>query len=96
MDSLSCLFVAGIAQSSMPHCSPPTAVLPSFSACYWVLNSTLSYTCACIYAPFPANLFTLKMEAARSSKMLLSYHNTMQHHNPEDWLAIKLNLASSF
>jgi hypothetical protein len=28
--------------------------------------------------------FTLKMEAARSSKMLVSYHNTKQHDNPDD------------
>jgi hypothetical protein len=28
--------------------------------------------------------FTLKMEAARSSKMLVSYHNTKWHHNAKD------------
>jgi hypothetical protein len=28
--------------------------------------------------------FTLKMEAARPYKMLLSHCNTTQHHNPED------------
>jgi len=27
---------------------------------------------------------TLKMEAARSSKMLVSYHNITQHHDSED------------
>jgi len=26
---------------------------------------------------------TLKMEAARPSETLVSYHNTSQHHNPE-------------
>jgi len=29
--------------------------------------------------------FILKMEAARPSEMLASYHNTTQHHNPEDF-----------
>jgi len=28
--------------------------------------------------------FTLKMEATRSSKMLVSYYNTTQLYNPED------------
>jgi len=27
--------------------------------------------------------FTLKMETARSSETLVSYHNTTQQHNPE-------------
>jgi len=35
------------------------------------------------------DLAALKMEAARSSEMLISSHNTMQHHNPQD---LNLNL----
>jgi hypothetical protein len=39
----------------------------------------------CIYALFPtASHFTLKMEAAWSFKMLVSYHNTTWHQNPEE------------
>jgi hypothetical protein len=33
--------------------------------------------------------YLLKMEAAGNSEMLVSYHNTAQHHNPED---LDLNL----
>jgi len=29
--------------------------------------------------------FTLKVEAARSSEMLISYHITRKNHNPEDY-----------
>jgi len=31
-----------------------------------------------------ASTFTLKMEAAKSSKTLVSYHGATWHHNPED------------
>jgi hypothetical protein len=33
---------------------------------------------------FGGHCFTLKMEAARSSEMLVSYHNTTWRHNPKD------------
>jgi hypothetical protein len=29
-------------------------------------------------------MFTVKMEAAKSSQTLVSYHNPTQHHNSED------------
>jgi hypothetical protein len=29
-------------------------------------------------------VFTLKMEVARSSKTVVSYHSTTQYHNPQD------------
>jgi hypothetical protein len=53
------------------------ATLP-FPASSWLLTSTLS----CL---FPSTIhFTLKMEATRSSKMLVSYPNSMWCHYPED------------
>jgi hypothetical protein len=36
-------------------------------------------------------VYSLKMETARSSKMLVSYHNTTWHHNTED---LKLNVKT--
>jgi hypothetical protein len=41
--------------------------------------------------PLAASIFTLKMEAARFSKVLISYHNTTWYHNPENF-----NLNVSF
>jgi len=39
----------------------------------------------CICDPIPSIIhFTLKMEAARSSKILVSYHITTQHHDSKD------------
>jgi hypothetical protein len=40
---------------------------------------------ACTYVPLPSTIhFSLKMEAARSSRMSVSYHNTTWQQNPED------------
>jgi len=41
----------------------------------------------------PNNLFTLKMEPALSSEMLVSYHITTWCNNPEDY---DLNLSQSY
>jgi hypothetical protein len=40
-----------------------------------------------------ASSFRVKLEAARSSKMLVSYHNTTWHHNPE---YLKLELVNYY
>jgi len=49
----------------------------------------LSYALLLQLGPLPSIMhFTLKMEAAKSSKTMVSYHSTMQHHNPEE---LKLN-----
>jgi len=45
--------------------------------------------------PLPGTMhFTLKMEATRSLKMVVSYHNTTLHHNPEDHDLNEFNLIS--
>jgi hypothetical protein len=45
----------------------------SFSASYWLPDNTPSYSCLCL-CPFHSTIhFILKMETARSSKLLISY-----------------------
>jgi hypothetical protein len=90
------LYVPLAASLIMPHHSPSTssitilshfllAARPPFLASYWLLDSALLYT-PCLYlCPFLSTIhLTLKMEAARSSKALASYHSITQHNNPED------------
>jgi hypothetical protein len=35
--------------------------------------------------PAVVSIISLKMDAARSFEMVVFYHNTTQHHNPEDF-----------
>jgi len=37
-----------------------------------------------IYMTFEVFIFTLMMEAVQTSEILVPYHNTTWHHNPED------------
>jgi hypothetical protein len=62
-----------------------TKINPSISPSHVWLIGTIR-----IHAIYPSTFhFTLKMEAARSSKTLVSYHNTTRRHNSED---LDLNL----
>jgi len=45
-------------------------------------------SCKVTYSDSDPNHFTLKMEAAQTSEMLVLYHNIIWHHNPEDNLKI--------
>jgi hypothetical protein len=57
----------------------------SFPASYWLLDCASSYIPCLFLCSFPSTIhFTLKMEAARSSEMSVSYCNTTWHHIPED------------
>jgi len=47
-----------------------------------LLGCDAMYCCSRI--PISVSHFALKMEAVRSSEMLVSYHNTTWHQNPED------------
>jgi hypothetical protein len=48
-----------------------------------------------VFEEFPAFIFTLKMEAAKSSKTLVFYHTTTWCHNPEDHNSIFITEKTS-
>jgi len=52
---------------------------------FWIVTpcGVVGYQRCAMLPPFSLN-FTLNMEAAMSSKTLLSYHITTRRHNPED------------
>jgi len=53
---------------------------------FWVVTVRIAVVgCICFRVPCCFHLQgQVKLEAARSSKTLLSYCNTTQHHDPED------------
>jgi len=49
---------------------------------YWLMHNSLLLLCL---GTFPGTMnLTLKIEATTFSKTLVCYHNTVQHHNPQD------------
>jgi len=80
--SLSVPVVGGLMWHIAPLLPLVSLSFPLPTGCQTLTRLTLS---AFIYAPFPSVIhFTLKMEAVRSSKVLVSYCDTTLHHSLED------------
>jgi len=87
--------MTGLFAHSVPNCSDPvryTISLLSYHQCHYPslhpIHPHRLYPLLHVYmyASFPSAIHsTLKMEAARSSKMMVSYHITTQCQNQENY-----------